>query len=222
VASDVWKSKPVREWSAEETRNFLRNSLWVHQVSAGGGLVEPGPPAELSTQTRPGRGESSGASGREASPQIEAAPGGMPSGPTYFIEWSSAKVVRQAGLHFAVLQGRAKEEGGEPPALPSYVLTVGAPDLSAFTGADEAELKTAAYLRPKRAKTKVAPAEVKILKAQNGRIAVIEFSFPREAGGQPVISEQEKSVEFYCRFKGLQLRTNFDVAKMTSERGRDL
>jgi hypothetical protein len=209
----------VREWTAEETRNFLRNSLWVRQVSGGGRLIEQGPPPEVSTQTAPGRRESSA---HEINTQGEAGPGGMASGPTYFVEWSSAKIVRQAGLHFAVLQGRAKEEGAEPPALPSYVLTVGAPDLSAFAGADEAGLKAAAYLRPKHTKTRVAPAEVKILKAQNGRIAVIEFSFPREADGQPVISEQEKSVEFYCRYKGLQLRTNFDVAKMTTEAGRDL
>jgi len=223
-AADLWKVKPVREWSREETVDFFRNSPWVRQVSVGGSLLEAGPP-DVSAQTREGRGEESAAAGRTGSSELEVGGAGRESaqrGTVYFIAWTSAKIWRQANLHFGTLQGRAKEEGAEPPDLTFYRLSIGGPDLRGFAGATEAGLKAATYLRPKRAKTRIEPAEVKIQKAQGDRITSLDFTFPREVGGRPAIAAQEKSVEFACRFRDLSLKASFDLNKMATEKGRDL
>jgi hypothetical protein len=194
AASEAWKSKAVRDWSADETRDFLRNSPWVRQVRVGGSLVEAAPPD--AGQTGEGRGESSQAQGRTERSEPGVETGGSRGGTVYYIEWSSAKIVRQASVHFGALEGRTKEEGVEPPDLPFFTVSVHGPDLKAFAGATEADLKAGASLRAKRAKTKIDPTQVKIRKGQEDRILSIQFSFAREADGKPVISPEEKTVEF--------------------------
>jgi hypothetical protein len=221
LASDSWKLKPVREWSREETYEFLRNSPWVRRVSFGDLPVEPGPP-DVGAQTDEDRGETSQAAVRARRSELDAGGVNMKGRTVYYVEWSSAKIVRQGRLHFGALQGRVKEDGTEPPDLSSYFLSVSGSDLKAFDGATESQLKTAAYLRLKRSKTKIAPAEVKIRKTLEKGISSIQCAFPREVDGQPVISAEEKSVEFSIKGKNLTLKTSFDLTKMTTEKGRDL
>lgn len=220
-SAELWRTKPVREWTREETQQFLRNSPWVRAISSGGSLLDTSAPGEA-VETQAGRRESSAAAERTAPSEMSVGGAGGRGGTTYYVEWSSAKIVRQASLHSGALQGRAKEEGAEPPPVAFYVLSVLGPDLRAFAGFTEVQLKSVAYLRPKRAKTKVEPAEVKVRKTQDQRIASVHFLFPRELGGQPVIAEQEKSVEFSCKVKDLTLKTSFDLGKMITEQGRDL
>ncbi len=140
----------------------------------------------------------------------------------YVIEWSSARIIQQVGAHFSALQSQRKEEETAPRPSPMYVLTVTGPDLRAFGAISEDQLKAGSYLHPKHAKAKVEPGEVKVRKAADGRILAIQFAFPRQIAGQPLISDQEKSVEFGCKVKDLSLKTTFNLAKMTTAQGRDL
>jgi len=219
-SSDVWKTKPVREWTQEEIRGFLLNSPWVRQVTTGRPPGDQEGP-DGSVQTQSGRRETSGAEGRAGGPAIDMPEGGPSPGATYYIEWSSAKIVRAANVRLGILQGRIKQDPGEPPPLDTYVLTVGGPDLRAFSAATEPQLQATAYLRAKHSKTRVEPKEVKILR-RNDRVVVVTFTFPRQVDGQPIISDQEKSVEFSCKHRALSLKVSFDLGKMAGEQGRDL
>ena len=216
--SDVWKAKPVRQWTEQETRQFLVGSPWVRQVVVGSGT---GGMEGSGAQTRLGRGgESSGAEGRVDSSTIDVEPGGA-HGPAYYIEWTSAKIVRAANVHMGLLQGRIKQDPGDPPALDAIALTVGGPDLHVFLSATEPQLQATAYLRPRHSKARIQPTEVKILKKEN-RVLAVTFTFPRVVDGQPVIPDQEKSAEFSCKAGRDTLKVSLDVNKMTTEAGRDL
>jgi hypothetical protein len=216
-AAELWKTKPVKEWSQEETQHFMRNSPWVKQVSVGS-LVDMEPPLGTS-QTRAGRGESSGAQEAPSTETIDVERGER--GAVFFIEWGSARIVRQVDLHYRVLLGQAKEEE-EPPSLPVYVLTVNGANLQAFATATEAEVKAGVSLRLKQSHTQIEAVDAKIRKGKDDRVVAVQFAFPREVNGQPTIPDQEKSVEFSCKVKGLTLRTEFNLTKMSTAQGRDL
>ena len=219
-AADFWQTKPVHEWTREETQRFLRDSPWAHQVMVGGSLLEAGAPGDAAGE-RAGMGETSGAAGREQRDSVDV-PISAPPGTPYIIEWTSAKIVRQAWSHVHAMQKQREEEDAEPPASPLYVLSIGGPNLKAFEELTEEQLQTASYLHPKHSKNKVQPVEVKIGKTQDGRIVAIQFAFPREMDGQPIVPEREKAVEFSCKLKNFAIKTSFNLAKMMTAEGRDL
>lgn len=219
-AEDTWKAKPVHEWSRGETQRFLGESPWVKKVAVGGSLVESLPPAGGSVETTAGRRESSGAEGGTSSTTVDAEPGRQ-MGAVYYVEWSSAKIVRQARLHFAALRGEVKEEGEVAP-LDAYIVMVSGPDMKAFDAITEAQLAAGASLRAKRSNLALAPLEVKIRKTTEGRMVAIQLAFSRISNGQPTLSDQEKSVEFACKVRGLAIKASFDLSKMTTKEGRDL
>lgn len=219
-SAELWNTKPVREWTREETQKFLRASPWAHQVVVGGSLLDTETPEDTAGE-RAGQGETSAASGR-VQPSTVDVPIDRPTGVPYVIEWSSARIIQQVRAHFSALQSQRKEEETAPRPFLIYVLTVAGSDLRAFGAISEEQLKAGSYLRPKHAKAKVEPAEVKIRKTADGRILAIQFAFPRQIAGQPLISDQEKSVEFGCKVKDLLLKTSFNLAKMTTAQGRDL
>jgi len=218
-AAELWQTKPVREWTREETERFLRDSPWVREVRVGGSLMALGRPVATATAAEGLGGSSRGQRGGE--PSSLDVDSEEQQGVPYYIQWTSARIVRHAGSHFQALQSGAKEET-EPAALDMHILTVGGPDLKAFEGVTDAELKAAAYLRPRRSQARVEPAQVRVQRQQDGRIISVHFGFPRALGGQPMISDEEKSVEFFCKSKDLKLKTSFNLSKMTTQQGRDL
>jgi hypothetical protein len=233
AAGEHWKKKPVNAWSREETLEFFRNSPWVRRVSVEPGLPRPDSSAfsgsVFDAPTLSGNVCSS-CTGREppserpsaAGSPIESSSGtGGRAGGVYFIQWTSAKIVRQAISHLRALDGLEKEVG-DFSILPAYLLTVGGADLSPFEGITETELKAATYLRARRAATQVEPVQVTTQKRPDGRVTSVHFGFPRQIGGQPAIADREKSVEFRCKLKDFALRTTFDLSKMTAEDGWDL
>jgi hypothetical protein len=219
-SAELWNTKPVREWTREETQQFLRESPWAHQVVVAGSLLDTGTLEDMAGE-RAGQGEMSGAEGGTRPASVDV-PISRPTGVTYVVEWSSARIIQQVGAHFSALQNQRKEEETVLRPTPMYVLTVTGSNLRAFGAISEDQLKAGSYLRPKHAKAKVEPVEVKVRKAADGRILAIQFAFPRQMAGQPLISDQEKSVEFGCKVKDRSLKTTFHLAKMTTPQGRDL
>ena len=217
-AADVWQGKPVEEWTREETQEFFRDSPWVHQVIVTEQRVAV-QPASYPPSTREPERTSSSAEGIKTEPRF--GPNGVPVETAYYIEWSSARIVRQAGAHYRTLQGKGREEKQEFN-LHAYVLTVSGYDLTVFEGLDETALKKAAYLRPQESKQKIRPAKVEILRGADGQAIAVRYSFPVEKDGQPLISDGEQCVTFVSRAGELRLRTRFNPPEMVIGKGRDL
>jgi hypothetical protein len=216
--SEVWQSKPVEEWTRQETQEFFRDSPWVHQV-----IVTAAPlPPEPATSPAPGRESQrkpSSAEGIKTEPRFGA--NGVPVETAYYIEWSSAKVVRRAGAHYRALQGKGREDG-EPPALDGYFLTVSGYDLTAFEALSESELQGAAHLRLRERKENVQPVKVEKLWNSEGKIIAVRYSFPRQKKDETLITDRDHSVNFVCRAGELRLKTRFELAEMVIGKRRDL
>jgi hypothetical protein len=226
LAGELWKKKPVGAWSRQGTVEFFRNSPWVRRVSVAGrdpsgfsrsAFGGPGLSANMCpscTGLQPPREKPTAAgSGTQSASGTDGAG-------VYFIQWTSAKIVRQAISHMRALDGLTGVE--DVSVLPTYLLTVVGTDLSVFDGVSEADLKAATYLLAKRADNEVKPLRVTTHRQPDGRIASILFEFPREIKGEPAVGDQEKSVEFCCKLKNFMLRTTFNPSKMTTGDGRDL
>lgn len=223
-AADIWKSKPVSAWTREETQLFFKTSPWERQVVLGGAPVDMSSPVgsagdRMDSHETSGAAERAGPSASESGPEADGGGGG---GTPFFIEWSSARIVREAAMHMKALQGGAKDATLEAPVMPVYAVTVAGPSLAAFGKVEVARLKADSYLKPKHSKEKVNPNEVRVLKQPNNRITQVQFIFPRTNGDQPVLSDDEKSVEFSCKAKDVTLRTSFDLNRMATAQGRDL
>lgn len=159
---------------------------------------------------------------------MDAPPGGQGLRMASFvIRWNSSKTVREALGRNAILSGKASEADvakfvAQEPA--DFEIFVAGRDMSPFAGASEEELKAHAYLEAKQSKQKIAPANVTIQRSpDNKTVNFLVFSFARQAAAnQPFITPKDKSVEFECRLKDLNLHTSFDLHKMVSEKGSDL
>jgi hypothetical protein len=216
--SEVWQSKPVEEWTRQETQEFFRDSPWVHQVI----VTEPrvmAQPASFPPSTREPERNSSSAEGTKTEPRFGA--NGVPVETAYYIEWSSAKVVRRAGAHYRALQGKGREDR-EPPALDGYFLTVSGYDLTAFDAFNESELQEAAYLRLRERRENVQPVKVEKLWNSEGKIIAVRYSFPRQKKDETLITDRDHSVNFVCKAGELRLKTRFELAEMVIGKGRDL
>jgi len=217
-AAELWKAKPVGEWTGEETQRFLRDSPWVRKVAVGS-MVDLRP-AMGSVETGEGRRESSGAEQAPSTETIEVERGR--GQPVYFVEWSSAKIVRQANSRLQALLRQGMNQKEEPPALPVYVLTVSGANLKAFETVTDAEAKSGASLRLKGSNAILEAVDGRVRKAEGGRVVAVQFAFPRALNGRPTIPDQENSAEFTCKAHDLALKATFNLKKMSTGQGRDL
>jgi len=225
--AEAWKSKPVPEWTREETIQFFRTSPWVRQVSVSAGPSQSGQ-SLLSRPTFEGMtlGGQGCLSCAHIEPRVEqprSGTGGQSAttATTYLIQWTSARIVRQGFAHLLTLQGQGAEDS-DPAPLDVFVVTVGGVDLQAFEGIEESELQKEAWLRPKKSKAKVSASRINVLRGNDGRISVIHFGFPREQDSRPVIDDAEKTVEFRCRVRDQTLKAEFDLRTMVLQGIRDL
>lgn len=228
-AKDFWKEKPYSEWTQEEARRMVFDSPWGHIVRittlAGaplGGTTTPevggsgGP-----TSTTAGTGGYPGLGGEQP-----GTPGGAAAELLYNVWWTSAKTFREGFARFQQLRGAMSAEQAKQFAemrSAEYVIALRGDNMSAFQGTSEDMLRSITYLRPRRTKKKMAPTKVEIQRSPDGqRITTILFMFPRAVNGEPVISPEEKGVDFVCEMKEHSIATTFEVRNMKAGADFDL
>ncbi|HKW89053.1 MAG TPA: hypothetical protein VJN21_09870 [Candidatus Acidoferrales bacterium] len=204
--------------------------------SQPGGYGAPGQGGGAGEDTGGGAGASAGGGGAMGtgarrtggeSPMDDEGAGQGQRYASFTVRWNSAQTIREALARSAVISGKigeaeaAKFVAQEPAA---YEIFVNGTDMSPFASVTEEDLKANAHLDAKQSKQKVQPSGVTIQRSpDNKKVAFIAFSFPRQAGAnQPLITAKDKSVEFGCKLKNLDLRANFDLHKMVNEKGLDM
>lgn len=168
-----------------------------------------------------------------ARPADENAPNG-PSGQNtrnmgtalFFVRWNSAQTIREALARNAVLNHKASESEAlkfvaETP--PDYAIFLAGRDMSPFAGVSEEELNSKVSLEAKQSKQEIHPLRVTLNRTpDHSRITFIMFSFPRQtAENQPFITPKDTDVEFVCHLKNFNLRVDFGLPEMRTEKGPD-
>lgn len=210
-AGEFWEEKPYSEWAGKEAQKLMTDSPWARRVEIR--VYEP----MWSPRSTGGR----------ATTASEPTEGGAMPGvtrqdtrlggrfKTYTVQWWSARVVRQAAVRLRQLQGsvtteQAEQFLGQRPG--HYIIMVFGQNMQGFEGLSAEELKAKTYLKGK--KQKVAPEWVNFLPGPDEQLHGVEFYFPRQVGGQPLLSAKEKSAEFRCELEKETIRTKFNLRKM--------
>jgi hypothetical protein len=194
-AGEPWEGKPYIDWSRKDVSKVLENSPWARSALLQGHILVDSP--------------------------AQAA-----GGPRVVARWESALTVRQALVRREELAGRgggqaASEYLATPP--PNYVVILFGPPLAArsFQQLTEEVVRESSYLELPGNKQKVKPVAVR-LHGEGVELVALEFHFPRELEGKPVIDSAQKKIEFYCGMGSAWFSTAFDLTKMMREGKPDL
>ena len=225
ASSEPWRDKDYKSWTQDDVQKVLYESPWVKMVEVGAPWLKGRPqyltpvPADCDGRPDMSRGDRA---------PTTWAMGSAESIVIYQVTWQSSHTVRAAKLREAVLCGRANAERGEEmleQQQENYVITVQSPDMSPFKGMDEDALTKATTLWPKKGSRRFSPESVVIARfgSSSGVPYMLTFKFPRKGdNGEPVISNDEKEVEFSSQVGKFTLRTKFQMQKMAGKDGPDL
>lgn len=146
---------------------------------------------------------------------------------SFTVRWESSQTIREAIAQNAVLSKKLTQAEAEKfvaQASATYDVFVTSTDMTPFANLSESDLQDRTFLEAKQSKQKITPSSIKIQRSEDKKnVVFVLFSFPRQtAGNQPLISPKDKDVAFQCKIKSLDLHTNFDLHKMTNDKGQDL
>ena len=232
-AGDPWKEKPYKQWTEKEAFKVLNESPWSRAVSVnapwkakGHDTAARGPYGEPSAASRGAYGEKAAAGERPTGPTQDEGQA-QATETTFQVRWTSARTMRQALARLLVLRGATQESESEKLVAQQpqeYELAVLGQDMTPFQQTDEIRLKEKAYLRPKKSKQKLSPSRVEIRRADDGKtVRQVVFYFSKKTDvGEPVVTPDEKGIDFALQAGEVELKVSFEPQKMAAKEGQDL
>jgi hypothetical protein len=221
ASGQPWKVKPYQQWNNDDLQRVFYNSPWSHSLLVERTWISYRETKELPTGPLGGQARTK----PDQVPQTTYAARGPQVG--FFVYWASSRVMRAALARQDVLASKRNEADAykdvEQP-LPDYLIAIAGDDMAPFQNSDESFFQAQAFLQPKKTKQKISPARVTYEKGPDGKtITIAVFYFPKKtAAGDPLISPDEKNVQFSCPIGGSTLQFNFEPQKMIDAKGSDL
>jgi hypothetical protein len=233
AGNDVWKSKPYAQWDDKDIQTILQNSPWAKPGQQVQGAWHPDGTSPADTSNMGVAGTRTDTSNRSAGAGTNQ-PGGtqnqaaaQDAQSSYNVYWWSSRTIREANLRNQVLKGSATEDAVDntlkQPPPDTYQILVAGKNMAIFQQRGEDAFKQAAILQTHKNKQKVNATKVEFQKGSDGSVVAAIFSFPKTGpGGEPLISPDEKQVDFDLQLGGSWLRTNFSPKQMQDSQGEDL
>jgi hypothetical protein len=227
---EPWKEKPYQQWTDADVKRALMDSPWSHPVAVSLSWMAGSAPVQLDPNMPTGGTAAPHGIARadiDADPRAQDSGGSPSPNARFIVRWVSSRTLREAMIRGAIISGKFKEEDArklldQPES--QYAILVAGTNMTPFDGLKEVQLKDDAWLTLKKTKQKIAATDVQIQRSEDGRnTSAIVFLFPRQsATGQPVIPDDEKTIQFTCKLPAAKIETSFDAAKMVDKQGPDL
>ena len=216
-AGEPWIEKSWTDWTDRDIRKILTDSPWAHSAPVPYQPLRSGEDLEI-----------------EISPPVLSVghvPDYSPSGriygrdQTFFIRWSSAKIVRKA----VFLENGARKSSSaqlkELERVPKeYLITVHSDPLNHLPPAYETRLMVNSELSLKIGLKRVPPIRI-IIRYVDGSADPdsFEFYFSRtDENGKDLISPKEDQIDFKAQVGIRIFRARFNPQKMRDRQERDL
>jgi hypothetical protein len=195
-AAEVWKSKKYTDWTDADAMQVLERSPWGNIVSVMTGANPQAPDYD------------SGPTSRNTDVIND-------KGPTedYTVAWYSSLPVREAHARLAELRGRATKEQLQQflqPVTDVCLIAVRARTQDRLMKANKDQLLKKTYLQVK-GKEKVYATDFTAPPTPMGQAL---FQFPRTTNGTPILTEEDKDVEFVTDLGEYRIRAHFTPKKM--------
>ncbi len=224
-AGGPWKEKPWTEWTEKDLKKVLQDSPWCKTVVMTVTVV-PGNifTSEKAIYSTPRTNEP------DVPVQVGTRTGGVATAAIHStlksqIQWASSLTIRQAISRKGQLaRSMTNEEASQSLALQPQELNivVKGPHVShmlhRMEGLTEDSFRKAVYLKLKSSKQQIHTVDV----IYDISRQTASFYFPRESQGKPVISPNEKTVEFHWVSPKKKIKTTFDLRKMVRDGKPDL
>lgn len=195
-AADVWKSKKYTDWTDAEAMQILERSPWASVVSVVTGTNPQSPDYDSSPSNR--NTDAINDNGRTDN---------------YTVAWYSSIPVRQAHARLAELRGRATKEQLEQflqPVTDVCLIAVRGRNQDRLIKANKEQLLKKTYLQVK-GKEKVYASDYTAPPTPSAQ-AILQF--PRTVNGAPILSEDDKDIEFVMDLGEYRVRVHFTPKKM--------
>lgn len=223
-ADAPWKAKDQGSWTQEDVLKILYDSPWVKMVEMDAPWIK-GPVHFLTVLPVDCDGRPNMDMG-DRTPVSWKLGGASQSLVVFQVTWQSARMIRAGKVREAVLCDRVDEERGAElmeKEQDDYVITVNSPDMAPFEEMTEEDLIKNTTLTPKKTGKAINATDVHIMRIGRKKIHMLTFRFPKKLeNGEPVISTDEKEVEFLSISGKFKLKTKFQLSKMAGEGGLDL
>jgi hypothetical protein len=217
ASNDPWMTKPYQQWNESDIQRVLTDSPWSRMVTVTRtwSSIKAGelPEGALAGGRRTLSTETSQSNDPMATKDV-----------SFGIFWMSSRVTRAAAARRAILQSRMTEANAQKyidQPQPEYEIVVQGGDMAPFLQKDEKFFKENAFLEMKKTKQTISPNHVQYQRSPDGKsLYAVKFYFPKKSSaGDPLISTDEKIVEFLCRLEGPTLRADFEPVKMADQNG---
>ncbi|HXW57227.1 MAG TPA: hypothetical protein VEJ67_15870 [Candidatus Cybelea sp.] len=240
ASSDPWKSKPYDQWDAKDVQKVMNGSPWARTVTvdanwmSGGALSQPESSRAPQSAPSGGMGSGGGRGGMGGGGGAPAGGGGGQSVPegsvaqaSFIVRWVSSRVMREAFVRNLILNGQMKADEGQKELAQTpdtYQVMIVGPQMQPFESVEEAAVKDAAFLEPKKTKERIAASKVEFQRSSDGKtLRAVVISFPkRTATSEATITPEEKGTEFSVLVGKTTIKASFDFTKMYDSTGRDL
>jgi hypothetical protein len=226
AGGDPWKDKPFDQWTDNDIAGVLQASPWAKvnvQAGIGSKALDTAPVNGPISGTTAGSGDDIS---RTPKRSVGTEPGheGLAA---MNIFWFSSRTIRSALARRAMLHSgmdaATATKFAEQPQDEYQIMAQGS-DMAVFQERGEEAFADAAFLEIKKTKQKIQPSHVLFQKGVDGTTVLgVKFFFPKkDANGEPSVSPDEREIDFYLRIGANQLKTFFDLKKMTDSKGEDL
>lgn len=209
----AWQTKPIAEWSQEDSLQVLSDSPWAKKVTpkvlkapdsvSGGNIAQLGGMGIGMPGMGSGMGRHGGAR-TQTSETSSSTAASSSTPPSLTVRWESALPLQAAELKSRNVNAPSMDEDHYAVAaygVPSHAVNMDSPNLNE-------QLKGQAALK-RTGKKDISPSSVEVIPRDDGTLIVYFFSRSKE------ITKKDKEVEFSARMGRLQLSVPFQLDQMT-------
>lgn len=198
-AAEAWKTKKYTEWSESDAMQVLERSPWGATVSVIIGAV---PSMDDSSESTLG-------SRPTAQPPTDDT-----NSTNFMVAWYSSVPVREAQARLALLHKRANEQQVSQflqPVTDACLITVSGAYLRPFLRMDKEKMLKGSYIQVK-GKNKIYATDYTPPKPGQSNLAL--YQFPRTLDGKPVLTAEDKDVQFVTDLGAFRVHARFSPKKM--------
>jgi hypothetical protein len=224
LADNFWQKKNYKTWTMSEVHILLDESPWTKNTVVDHLAFKDGFNVSKVFQTDC-NGNADFSNYRSLPPDALSS---NSSAVEFKTTWISSRSIRSALMREAILCGRTKVPADKideflVKGTEFYEIKLTSGYMQPFEGIGDEVLLNNTWISFDNNQTRVNPTNLEFIRDENKTIHSIIFRFNKKSeNGHPLITPEQKEVEFAIQLDKLTVRTKYQLSKMTIDGELDL